>query len=263
MDDFRSTASCPAFELLSQFADDEIEADGAALVAAHLAACDGCRGLVATLRGGFVAEAPALDGGIGGSGCAGEEILAAYATAVVDDADRRIVEQHLAECDACVSDLTRLYRRLGIADSVAMPVPAALTRAAQAAFEDVRTASVPASASGEPLATRLGRRLEAWLRLPVLVPLSVAAGALLMVAVQPNRSTPSATSELARAVERPQRLRVTVGEAVVRGRPSRHAEQIAVVRRGTVLEVATEERGWYRVRLPENRAGWVEREAFE
>ena len=40
-------------------------------------------------------------------------------------------------------------------------------------------------------------------------------------------------------------------------------EVVATVRRGTLVEVAGEERDWFEVRLDGGRPGWVEREAFE
>jgi uncharacterized protein YgiM (DUF1202 family) len=56
---------------------------------------------------------------------------------------------------------------------------------------------------------------------------------------------------------------VTIPKADVREQPHRKAEVVAVVTRGTVVEVAGEERDWYRVRLSDDRSGWVERDAFE
>jgi SH3-like domain-containing protein len=99
--------------------------------------------------------------------------------------------------------------------------------------------------------------------MPVLMPLSLAAGALLMVSIQETGLMSTTPQVLTRAVDREAHLRVTVPEASVLEEPHRKAEVVAVVRRGTIVEIAGEERDWYKVKLSDDRSGWVERDAFE
>ena len=85
-----------------------------------------------------------------------------------------------------------------------------------------------------------------------------------MIAIQPGLVGQGVEGERSRAiVPDTVKLRVNAAEAIVRGRPSMHSEVVATVQRGTTLEVAGEERGWYEVRLEGGRPGCVEREAFE
>jgi hypothetical protein len=95
------------------------------------------------------------------------------------------------------------------------------------------------------------------------MPVSVAAGALLMVTIQETGLMSPTPRVLTRAIDREARLRVTVPVADVRVEPHRRAEVIAVVPKGTVMDLAGEERDWYRVKLSDERLGWVERDAFE
>jgi uncharacterized protein YgiM (DUF1202 family) len=107
-------------------------------------------------------------------------------------------------------------------------------------------------------------RLRGLLRVPVLVPAALAAGALLTVALQPGSMERPDSGELNRAVAPDSvRMRVTAVEATVRSRPSMQSETVATVHRGTIVEVAGGERDWYEVRLDSGPKGWVEREAFE
>ena len=269
MKDTRQPASgaaqrCPDFESLSCFADGELEPPAVADIAAHVAACSHCATLAARLREGFEADHAQQDGGIGGSGCAGEEHLVVYATRGMSGAERAMLDAHLGGCDACIRALTVMHRRLGIAAMVDSPVPAGVQQRARLAFEAGTLAPAADSAPYvEPRGPALLDRLRGLLRVPVLVPAAVAAGALLTVAVQPGR-VEQPSGERGRAVAPDTaRLRVTAVEAIVRSRPSNQSEVVATVRRGTVMDVAGEERDWYEVRLESGRPGWVEREAFE
>jgi len=259
-------ASCPDFESLSCFADGELEDPAAAAVAAHVAGCSRCDSLAVRLREGFEADDARRDGGIGGSGCAGEERLVVYATGGLNGADRAAVAAHLESCDACIAALAVLHRRLSVADVVSTPVPADLQRRAQVALEAAlrEMAPVPQPSRVDVRGPVLLHRVRNLLRMPVLVPAALAAGALLVVGLQSGRIGQAGNTERTRALApRAVSLRVTAIEATVRSRASMQSDVVATVRRGTPVEIVGEEREWYEVRLDGGRPGWVEREAFE
>jgi len=260
---------CPDFEVLSCFADGELEAAHGTAVEAHLAACRRCDGLAHKLREGFGAGEPQGDGGIGGSGCAGEETLLLYASGTLPGVEALTLAAHVGGCDPCVAALGRLQRRLRVLDETAAPIPPAVQRRAAAVLPDALRDLAPAApARPQPQMARsapsLGVRARAWLRPQILVPSAVAAAALFVVAIGQRPGAPPSGGERSRALpSRQVSLRVTVAEAPVHQRPSGQSEVIATVQRGTVISVAGEERGWYEVRLEGGTPGWVVREAFE
>lgn len=266
---------CPDFEILSCFADGELAGDQAGAVTAHLTACARCDTLTGRLREGFGGGEARLDGGIGGSGCAGEERLVLYASGgLVGDA-RAVIAAHVAGCDPCVAALVQIHRRLSVLAGVAAPIPAGVVRRAQA----VLPAALAELAGAAPPATQVPRpqpalaraavpglldRLRGWLQVPVLAPLALAALALLMVSISWRPSTEPAGVERSRALPPAAvRLRVTADETTLYSRPSGKSDAVGTVRHGTAVAVAGEERGWYEVRLDDGRAGWILREAFE
>lgn len=258
---------CPDFESLSCYADGELDPAVAAGIAAHVSGCSRCATLAVRLREGFEAEDARRDGGIGGSGCAGEEPLVIYATGGMNGTERAALEAHLGGCDPCISALTLLHRRLAVAGVVDTPVPAGVQQRGRLALEAWLPAFAPVEElprHAEPRASVLLGRLRGLLRVPVLVPAAVVAGALLVIALQPGPVERAVSDEHGRAIAPDSaRMRVTAVEATVRSRPSMQSEVVATVRRGTLVVVAGEERGWYRVRLDGGSPGWVEREAFE
>jgi anti-sigma factor RsiW len=258
---------CPDFEALSRFADEELDAEGAEGVAAHVRQCARCEALTVRLRAGFGAAKTEYDGGIGGSGCAAEESLILYVRAELSERERKDVDNHLAACDPCVAGVALLHARLRMAHSVGATVPEGIrTRATQAFAESFET---PVPLRSLAVADRwgwlreVGRALSGLLRLPVLVPVGVAAGAILMVTVQDARRGPVPPSELSRAVGQQEVLRVTSPQARVWTAPTTRSEIVATVRKGAALRVAATDRHWYQVVLPEGQVGWVERDAFE
>jgi anti-sigma factor RsiW len=260
-------SACPDFESLSCYADGEVEPATAAALAAHVGGCAHCATLAARLREGLAADDARRDGGIGGSGCVGEEHLVVYATGGLSGAERAALHAHLGSCDACLSGLSHLQRRLSIAAAIATPVPTGVQQRARLAFETGIVS--PAPVAERPRYAQPGRvalldRLRGMLRAPILVPAAVAAGALLTVSLQPGHLDQTSSGERSRAIA-PEtvKLRVSAVEATVRSRPSMQSEVVATVQRGAMLEVAGEERDWYEVRLEGGRPGWVEREAFE
>jgi anti-sigma factor RsiW len=258
--------TCPDFEVLSCYADGELDDGRQADVAEHVATCSHCATLAGRLREGFQADEARRDGGIGGSRCAGEELLVLYASLGLPGDERAHLDTHLASCDACVSAVVLLHRRLSLAGVVAAPVPAAVMRRADAAFEAGMRELAPVAERWHPVVQRHRpdwfERLSHWWRVPVLVPAALAAGALLLIGVLPRG--PHAAGERSRAVApATTTLRVTAVEATVRARPSMQSAVVGTIKRGEQLEVASEERDWYEVRLAAGGPGWVLREAFE
>jgi hypothetical protein len=258
---------CPDFESVSCYADGELEPVLAASIASHVESCAHCGTLAARLREGLTPEDARRDGGIGGSGCADEEYLVLYATGTMNGTARTALQAHLDGCDACIRALTALHRRLSLAAVIESPVPFGIQQRARLALEAARPATVPV-ADRPIFAPSRGvaflDRLRGLLRVPVLVPAAMAAGALLMVTLQPPSRQGADTGELDRAIAPQQvKLRVTAVEATVRSRPSMQSLTLGTVHRGAMVEVAGQERDWYEVRLDGGQQGWVEREAFE
>jgi anti-sigma factor RsiW len=256
-----SGPECPDFEVLSRFVDGELTGADGTDAESHLAACEPCARLANRLAGGLGVGDARRDGGIGGSGCADEETLVLYSSGTLAAAQRAGLDQHLGECDRCMAAVVAVHRRLRLADRIAVAVPPSLIGRAAAAFES--------SQRDRPLAARTAswlesvrRRCAELVRMPVLVPTALAAAALLIVALQLNPDN-NARYEASRAVDVGSTLRITVPLATVRSRPSHNADVVAKLERGTTVAVAGEERGWYRIVLPNDRSGWLEREAFE
>jgi anti-sigma factor RsiW len=258
---------CPDFETLSRFADEELGAEGVEGVAAHLRQCARCEALAARLRAGFGTFETVHDGGIGGSGCAAEESLILYVRDALSERERKEVEKHLAACDPCVAGLALLHGRLRMEEFVGAGVPEAVRARAMQAFASSVEAPVPSRALAVAVRSSwfgdLGRVFSGLFRLPILVPVGVAAGAILMVTVQDTWRGPLAPSDLTRSVDEQQVLRVTAPQARVWTAPTTRSEIVATVGKGTELRVAATERHWYQVVLPEGRVGWIERAAFE
>jgi hypothetical protein len=154
-----------------------------------------------------------------------------------------------------------------MAHRVGSTVPEGIRAGAMQAFAESVEAPLPARSLA--VADRLGwfrevgRVLSGLIRLPGLVPVGVAAGAILMVTVQDARRGPLAPSDLSRAAGQQEVLRVTSPQARVWTAPTTRSEIVATVRKGAELRLAATDRHWYQVVLPEGQVGWVERDAFE
>ena len=191
-----------------------------------------------------------------------DEWLIAYLTTGLSGHERQGVEVHVRACDVCVGTLATMQRRLSWGPEVGAPVPATLVARA--------TAGVPTSPAAGPIRAPWGAALLERLRhlvpLPILVPVAVAATAI-VVLTSHSDITSRAPHPQSRAVEMQQALPVTALEAAVWPRPEPPGtagdRAIATVRRGTKLLVVGESGEWYRVTLPDGRNGWVERHAFE
>ncbi len=257
---------CCDFEALSCYADGELDADATAVIAEHLSGCPRCATLATRLRERFEADDAQRAGGTAGAGCWDEERLVLYAAGALDGAEHAALAAHLADCDACVAAVAVLHRHLALAPETASSVPLELNRRALRAFAGEpaeSAAAAPASPPRPSWASRLARA-RGLLRLPVMVPAALAAGALLAVGLQSGVLQHSATSEGTRAVALPSaNRRVTAVEAAVHSRPSLQSSVVGSVRRGTMVAVSGEERDWYEIRVDGGPLGWVEREAVE
>jgi anti-sigma factor RsiW len=168
--------------------------------------------------------------------CPGDELLVAYAAAELDAVERDRVERHLAECDDCLETVRCIHSRLtATADGLVSP-PVAVARKARAA------SSQSAAAPRVPLP----------LRLPILIPASLAAGLLMVFASQswlmPNAGMRERSADIRRA-----------GRATsVWSQPSVRAEVVAEIVAGEIVEVRREQAGWCNIALGERGDGWIE-----
>ena len=271
MTDASTSTGCPDFEVLSCFADGELGAPAAADVAAHLGGCARCEALTGRLREGIGGGEARRDGGVGGSGCIGEERLVLYASGGLAGDDRAVIAAHVGGCDPCVASLLQLHRRLSVLADAAAPIPAAVARRAQAVLPAALAELAPEQPARrvQPILARratpgLGERLRGWLQIPTLAPLALAAMALFAVGIGMRPSSGPADVERSRALPPASvRLRVTANETSLYSRPSGRSDVVASVTRGTTVAVAGQERDWYEVRLDDGRSGWIVREAFE
>ncbi len=258
------SSDCPDFEDLSCFIDEELETARCAAVRDHLESCDRCASLTSRLQRGFDGATSGLDGGVCGTRCSDEESLILYLTKGLSRSDRVAVEAHLSRCDACVYGVALLRKRLHIDESVDRAVPTALREKVREIIEAGARDLAEQNSQPAPAASWMHRvwdSMDRFLRLPVLVPAAVAAGALLVVGVQ-NQNVGSGSSGI-RAVEQVSMMRVTASRATVRELPRPTGQVVAELRAGDRVELAGEDRDWYRVVLSNDRSGWVEREAFE
>ena len=143
----RLPSACPDFEVLSCFADGELEAGRVGTVTAHVRSRERCATLAARLSAGFRAVDVRPDGGIGGSGCADDEGLILYLMRGLDDTERALLESHLNGCDHCVATLSLLHRRLSVSDTISAPVPDAVQEAARRLLEHGSLNPTPAPPS--------------------------------------------------------------------------------------------------------------------
>jgi len=159
-----------------------------------------------------------------------------------------------------------------MADHVGAPLPEAVGAGALQAYaasveipvgSDTGIAERRAVSPSSGWLGGLGDMLSGLLRLPVLVPVGVAAGAVFMMTVQDTWRGPMTPSELSRSTGEQELLRVTSPQARVWTAPTTRSKVLATVAKGTPLRVAAMDRHWYQVVLPEGQVGWVERDAFE
>lgn len=255
-------STCPDFEDLSRYVDGELDEARHADVQAHATECAQCARILTTVGTWLDATTAPSDAAFGGSPCASMELLVGYMTNGLAETDRLGVDSHVRACDECIRTLTLLHSRLSCASEMDAAVPAAVLERV-AAVLPVRQANPMVYADWSEALAAVGGRLTDALKLPVLIPAAVAAGALLVVAEQQMLVNPSPLKEMSRSAPVQQSLRVTALEAAIHTQPSSHADVVATVTRGTVLTIGSQEREWYRVALSDGREGWVERHAFD
>jgi len=192
--------------------------------------------------------------------CPSDEWLVAFLTGGLNVAERQQVDRHLQRCDQCVESLMIAHRRLRIASEVPAPIPAGVRQRTEPAPTG-RTAPSPPAVRRPAGVSRLLGWLASGRRLPVLVPIAVAAGALLVIATQ--QTWEPRPRDRTRALPMSQTLRVTATAAAVRRQPTLRADVLATLHRGAAVEIRGEERDWYRIALPGGAEGWVDRSAFE
>ena len=190
--------TCPGFETVSCFADGELETDHAAQVAAHLESCAACRALANRLRAGFGAGEGLRGGGIGGSGCIGEERLVLYAIAELGADERGGIAAHVGGCDACIAALQRLRDRLRAMGDPPHSVPVMVQRRAEAVLAvAARELASEATPLRRPVAVAgpgVLERLRGWLRAPVLIPVAAMGAVALAVSLgRPPMTGPGGT----------------------------------------------------------------------
>jgi len=186
-----------------------------------------------------------------------DEILAAYLSTGLTSAEQRDVRQHVQTCDRCVQTVAIARSRMDIASELSAPVPASVReRARLPEFSPAR------DGDAHPHWLSAWRdRLTGLLRIPVLAPVAVAVGMLLVLATNSQWLHPG--GELTRSIHLRQTVHVTSTEAPVHAQPSTRADVVATLHHGTAVEVRDEQRDWYRVALPDGTEGWVLRDAFE
>ena len=198
-----------------------------------------------------------------------DELLIAYLSDTLRDADRADVETHLRTCDDCVQGVAMMRHLLSKSDQMPTPIPEALRqRAVEAVDESSRrqTLTIPVSESAGWLPSML-EWLFAVLRPRLLVPLAMTALAALVIVNRQAWFNPAAEHQRTRALELHETLYVTSSEATVWSRSGGNASEgntvVGTVRRDQPVDVIGREDDWYRVRLSNHQEGWVERSAFE
>jgi anti-sigma factor RsiW len=177
--------------------------------------------------------------------CPDDELLIAYADGDVAAAELDRVDAHLNRCDRCLETLRGLHARLrATAEPLVSPPPDVWARA-QAAL-------------GTHPAASARRRVPVLLRLPILVPLSMAAGALLVVATHTWLEQPQP-----RVLNRAVQIQRTTYTVTVHARPAAEAPVVGSLNAGEMVEVHTTRTGWYQIALPDGSEGWIEARAFE
>jgi len=208
--------------------------------------------------------------------CPNDEFLAAALTTGVGTDEQQWFDAHLDTCDRCLDAVGAAMRRLRIGNEIPAVVPDAVRRRAAVAASAPAPALLPGPhhpspsrplparpAAGEPATrSRAARgKLAALLRSPMMIPAALAAGAVLAITTQNWMATEPPRS-LTRSISVRQQARITANEAAVRRQPSGHAEVIATVTRGTLVDISAEERDWSHVTLPDGTEGWVDQGAL-
>jgi anti-sigma factor RsiW len=177
--------------------------------------------------------------------CPDDELLIAYADGDMSAAELDHIDAHLSRCDGCLETLRGVHARLRATAGPLGSPPADVWARAQAAWLT------------QPAATTR-RRVPVLLRLPILIPLSMAAGALLVVATHTWVEQPQP-----RVLNRAVQIQRTTHTVTVHTQPSGEAPVVTSLNAGEMVEVHTTQSGWYQITLPNGSEGWIEARAFE
>lgn len=190
--------------------------------------------------------------------CPTPETLLAYLTDEVPSPERTRIDVHLDGCDHCLELTVTGHARLSHG-SIGEPVPSVLSQPTAAVPPQNAAGPAGASPSSPRRPTPVVRRLPVPPTRWLVAPLALAAGVALML-VSPNFYR-NADAPQTRGVMDLTSVKVTAHQADVRSDPSLHATVVAQLTRGAVVEVAAQEREWYRVRLASGGLGWIEQRA--
>lgn len=190
--------------------------------------------------------------------CPADELLISYANGELSDAEQLRLEGHLDACDRCLESLCSVHTRLQATAADLEPTPAALVERARAAWDEEPRLNEGDGEARRPRPAAPRATVPMLLRLPILIPVSLAAGALLVVATR-TWLTPAQQPILIRSV---QILQITQ-EVVVRTQPRAGAAPIAKLLAGDMVEVRGTQPGWDRIALPDGGEGWIEHRALE
>ncbi|HUI27997.1 MAG TPA: SH3 domain-containing protein [Candidatus Kryptonia bacterium] len=187
--------------------------------------------------------------------CPDAELLVAYVSGEGDnDAARAHIDAHVLDCDHCTQTIMVMHQRWRMAARVAVAVPAAVSAA-------VANPPVQPERDRHGLWAAVRERLNAFTRLPVLMPTAFAVGAVVMLLLQQIPWQPS--GPLMRAVPFDQTLRVRAAAVRVFARPDTGTQVLAVLAPGTIVDVRDQNQEWYRIVLPDGREGWVEQAGLD
>jgi anti-sigma factor RsiW len=132
--------SCPSGDRLLLFLEGALDTGESKLVEEHVSGCDACAGrlrelkhLTAMLRGSDAAPVSR------GPDCPDGETLASYADGSIPDGRRPEIEEHLANCRSCLSEVADLWALSGgdaadVSDAVVSRVLEQLNRHGRAAL---------------------------------------------------------------------------------------------------------------------------------
>jgi hypothetical protein len=189
-----------------------------------------------------------------------DELIVAYVTSGLTDDERRAIDAHIRTCDRCVEDIAVVQRRLDMLPEIPTRVPVEILERARV------SAPTPVPRRRASLATWIAAirdRLADFLTVPVLVPVAVAALALLVLVTQQVWVGPGSQQQLIRSVDTHETMHVRTEIALVRDRPAADADVVQELHRGARVDVIGEQGNWCKVVLPNGEQGWVEHQTFE
>jgi len=242
--------SCPPLIELSQLVDAELPSADMRRVEQHVQSCAACARSVADLEA--LAWPPTRpQHAMPGASCPNDESLLAWLTSA--PTATVAIDTHLAACDPCTQRVQELQRVRGALPEMETMVPARIREQATA------------WARPQPAMPSLWERLSAALRYPVLMPAAFATGMLLYVVAQQLPDPSGLPVAGSRSVQQPGAVtrQVIAAEASVYAEASRRADIVERLTRGAVVEISSEERGWYRVTLADGREGWIEQSSLQ